>query len=154
MFICIRIDVEKLLWLCFSATVVRDALGPYLLKAANLQVSKREKVLVVPLKQGGVAVLPQQVTCARRHPHQATQKRNQDLGTAAYSMPSVLLWQLTLRRLFNRVQCKLLPVPLRTLAKGNLKTLHRRRAGDSLWSRQRQWQTKLLSSNKAVTVSS
>ena len=29
MFICIRIDVEKLLWLCFSATVVRDALGPY-----------------------------------------------------------------------------------------------------------------------------
>ena len=29
MFLCIRIDVEKLLWLCFSATVVRDALGPY-----------------------------------------------------------------------------------------------------------------------------
>ena len=57
-----------------------------LLKAANLEVSKREKVLVVPLKQGGVAVLPQQVTCARRHPHQATQKRNQNFGTEMYDL--------------------------------------------------------------------
>ena len=57
-----------------------------LLKAANLEVSKREKVLVVPLKQGGVAVLPQHVTCARRHPHQATQKRKQNLGTEMYDL--------------------------------------------------------------------
>eukprot|EP00435_Cladocopium_sp_Y103_P011573 s1820_g3.t1 len=52
-----------------------------LLEAPNLELSKREKVLVVHLKQGGVAVLPQQVTCARRHPHAATQKRNQNFGT-------------------------------------------------------------------------
>eukprot|EP00435_Cladocopium_sp_Y103_P041211 s2664_g11.t1 len=35
---------------------------------------------------GGVAVLPQEVTCARRHPHKATQKRNQDLGTEMYDL--------------------------------------------------------------------
>eukprot|EP00435_Cladocopium_sp_Y103_P035827 s403_g9.t1 len=57
-----------------------------LLEAPNLELSKREKVLVVHLRQGGVAVLPQQVTCARRHPHQASQKRNQNFGTEMYDL--------------------------------------------------------------------
>eukprot|EP00435_Cladocopium_sp_Y103_P031607 s1794_g8.t1 len=57
-----------------------------LLEAPNLELSKQEKMLVLHLKQGGVRVLPRQVISAKRDPHQAKQKYDQNLGTEMYDL--------------------------------------------------------------------
>eukprot|EP00435_Cladocopium_sp_Y103_P067004 s847_g29.t1 len=57
-----------------------------LLESPNLELIKQEKMLAFHLKQGGVRVLPLEVTSAKRDLHRAKQKFKEDLGTEMYDL--------------------------------------------------------------------